>query len=168
MNGFARSAGGCGDWYQRALFADPRLVAGHADHLAGGLEFAAVVLRAGEAAVGDDIVAQADVAGVAVLAAVAGEAAVAVVREDDRNDRLAGFLHLVGLGVDDHAVLHDARCSESWSAGRALDVDEAGAAARVGFQPVDVAEAGDVEAVVLEDFDERGAGGRIDGPGRQP
>ena len=61
--------------------------------VAGGLQFAAVVLGAGHAAVGDLVVAEADLAGAAVLNAVAGEAAVGVVGEDDGEDFLAHLDH---------------------------------------------------------------------------
>ncbi len=55
-----------------ALFAQPGLVVRHLQHLVRRLELAAVVLGAGEAAVRYRVVAQADVARLAVDAPVAG------------------------------------------------------------------------------------------------
>src|SRR3989304_5474480 len=87
-----------------ALLALPRLVAGHLHHLARRLELAAVVLGAGDAAVGDDAIAQAGVAGLALEDAVAGEAAVRVVGEDQREAGLPGGGGLRAVRSDDHAV----------------------------------------------------------------
>jgi len=87
-----------------ARLALPGLVAGHLHHLARRLELAAVVLGAGDAAVGDDAIAQAGVAGLALDDAVAGEAAVRVVGEDQREDGLPGGGGLRAVRSDDHAV----------------------------------------------------------------
>ncbi len=107
------------------------------------------------------VVAQADVAGLAVHAAVAGEAAVGVVGVDDREHRLAGIEHRAGVGADDHA-LGDAAGAGELQAARAFDLDQAGAAAGVGLQAVDVAEVGDEDAVLLDDLDQRRPGGGLD------
>ena len=91
-----------------AGLADPRLlVLAHVDELGGGLELAAVVLGAAQAAVRDDVVAQADLAGLAVDAAVAGEAAVGVVRHDQRHHALARELARNG----DQPRLGHSRCA---------------------------------------------------------
>ena len=105
---------------------------------------------------GYDIVAQADVTGVTVLATVTVEASVAVVCKDDRNHRLARLHHFLRIRLDLHTVLHNRRAAQA-QAGRALDVDETATAACVGLQSIDVAEVRNVEAVVLEHLDERGA-----------
>ncbi len=161
--GFARSGSGCSRLVVRALLERPRLdvLEAHVEQFVRRLQLAAVVLRAGEAAVRDDVVAQADVAGHALHAAVAGEAAVGVVGVDDRQHLLARFLDRLRLGVDDHAV-GDARRARELQAARALDLDEAGAAAGVRRQAVDVAEVGDPDAVLLDHLDERRAVGRFD------
>jgi hypothetical protein len=104
--------------------------------------------------VGDDIIAEANIAGVAVFAAVAGQATVAVVGQDDRKDGFAALDHFFSFGADHHIVLDDGGAGELES-GRALDIDETGAAAGVRFEAIDVAEVGDVNPVVFEHFDER-------------
>ena len=87
-----------------AVVAVPGLVAGHLEHLAGGLELAAIVLGAGEAAMGDGVVAEAGIAGLALDDAVAGEAAVGVVGHDQREDRTARVEDIFCVGADGHAV----------------------------------------------------------------
>ncbi len=144
-----------------ALLALPRLVSGHLQHLARRLELAAVVLRAGDAAVRDDAVAEAGVARLALDDAVAGEAAVRVVGEDQREHGLSRVLDLSGVRADDHAVLHAGGAGELQD-GRPFDLDEAGAAAGVWGQAVDVAEVGDKDAGVLDRFDEGSAVRRLD------
>ena len=147
----------------RAILERPRLdvLEAHVEQLVRRLQLAAIVLRAGEAAVGDDVVAQADVARHAFHAAVAGEAAVAVVGVDDRQHLLPRFLDRLCFGVDDHAI-GDARRTRELQAARARDLDEAGATAGIRRETVDVAEVGDPDAVLLDDFDERRALGRFD------
>ena len=109
----------------------------------------------------DDIVAQADVAGHALHPPVAGEAAVSVVSVDHGEDELAGLLRVVCDRVDHHLVSHSRRAGEL-EAARAFDLDQAGPAAGVRRQTIDVAEVRDVEAVLLDHFDERGALRRFD------
>ena len=87
---------------------------------------------------GDLVIAEADLAGAAVLDAVAGEAAVGVIGEDDGEDFLAHLGHLGGVGADDHAV-GDLGGAGEREAAHALDFDGAGAAAGVGGQSVEVA-----------------------------
>ena len=140
----------------RALLADPRLLElTHVDQLGRGLELAAVVLAARQAAVRHHVVAQADLARLAVDAAVAGEAAVGVVRHDQRHHLLARALDLGLLGIDDHAVVRDGGARELQRArASALDLDDAGAAAGVRLEAVDVAEVRDANALLLDHFDE--------------
>ena len=99
----------------------------------------------------DDVVAQAEVAGPAVLDAVTGEAAVAVVGEDERHHLLPHLDHGFSLGADGHAVLDQGGAGER-EAAHAFDLDNAGAAPGVGREPVDVAEVGEVEAEFLDDL----------------
>ena len=140
-----------------ALVAVPGLVAGHLQHLARRLQLAAVVLRAGQAAVGHAVVAEAGVAGLALDDAVAGQAAVGVVRKDQREHGLARGVQLRRLRADDHLVAgHLGRAGEL-EAAHAVDLDDAGAAAGVGRQAIDVAEVGDELAAVLDDLDELSA-----------
>ena len=109
--GLARSASGCSDSVVGALLADPGLVVGHLEHLVRRLQLAAVVLRAGEAAVRDRRRRAGRCRRAAVDAAVAGEAAVRVVGVDEREHGLARVLERRGgLGADDHAVGDARRC----------------------------------------------------------
>jgi hypothetical protein len=103
--------------------------------------------------VGNHVIAQADIARVAVLAPVAGQAAVGVVREDNREHSLAAVLHFLSISANHHVLLHDS-CAGELQARRALDIDEARAATGVRFQAIDVAKTGDIEPVVLQDFDQ--------------
>jgi hypothetical protein len=58
----------------------------------------------------DDVVAQADIARHALHPPMAGQAAVAVIGVDDRQNLLARLLDLRLLRVDDHAI-GNARCA---------------------------------------------------------
>ena len=148
----------------RARLADPGLVElAHVDQLGRGLQLAAVVLAAGQAAMGDDVVAEADLARLAVDAAVAGEAAVRVVRHDQRHHLLAGALDLGLLGVHDHAVDDRGRARELQRLGpAALDLDDAGAAPGVRLEAVDVAEVRDANALLFDHLDELAAAFGLD------
>ena len=148
---------------ERPLLPHPGLIARHPDCFAGCLQLATVVLRARQAAVCDHVVAQTDIAWMAMLSPVTGEAAITVVCKDDRQHRPPCFLHLFALGHHDHAVLDRARTGELQSR-RPLDVDKAGAASGIGLQPVDVAEIRGVNAVLLQYLDERSARLRLDRP----
>ena len=97
---------GCGVVGPRV--AVPRFITGHLKHLARRLQFATVVLRASEAAMRDNIVTEAGVARLALHHAMAGQAAVGVVRKDQREHCLSRRLKAGRLGADDHPVL-DAR-----------------------------------------------------------
>ena len=123
-------------------------------HVGGRLEFATVVLGASDAAMGDGVVAQTDLAGLAVLGAMTGEAAIGVIGEDDRHDLLAHGENGWGVGTYGHTVGDWGAAGEREAAG-ALDLDDAGAATSVGRQTVDIAEVGDVKALLLDHFDER-------------
>ena len=129
----------------------------HVGHVRRRLQFAAVVLRAGHAAVRDDVVAQADVSRAAVLHAVAGQAAVAVVGQDEGHHLLAHLQRGRAVGAHDHPLAH-LRAAGQHLPAHPLDLDDASAAARVGRQPVDVAEVGDVDARVLDDLHQGTAG----------
>jgi hypothetical protein len=100
---------------------------------------------------GHHVIAEADIARVAMFASMTGKAAVAVVRKNDREDGLAAFLHLIRLCPHDHVVLHDCG-TRQLKARRPLDIDEARAAACVRLETVDIAEARNVNPVVLEYF----------------
>ena len=89
-----------------ALVAVPGLVAGHLQHLAGRLQLAAVVLGAGQAAVRHEVVPKAGIPRLALDHAVAGQAAVRVVRQDQREHGLARRVRLRRVDPHDHAVCH--------------------------------------------------------------
>src|SRR3990172_9757022 len=110
---------------------------------------------------GDHAIAQAGVAGLALDDAVAGEAAVGVVGEDEGEDGLAGGGGLRAVGADGHAVDDRGGAGEveSW---RALYLDEAGAAAGVRREVIYIAEVGDEDAGVLDHLDEGRADRRLD------
>ncbi|MEE8346627.1 MAG: hypothetical protein V3S20_04685 [Dehalococcoidia bacterium] len=112
---------------------------------------------------GDNVVAEAGVAGLALHLAVAGQAAVGVVGEDEGEDGLARLFGLTGIRAYDHAV-GDLGGARELKGGRALDLHQAGATAGVGREAVDVAEVGDEDAGVLDDLNQGCAHVRLDLP----
>ena len=110
----------------------------------------------------DDVVAQADIAGHALHAPVTGEAAVRVVRVDERQHILPRLFDLRRVRTHDHLVAHRRGAGQLQAAARALDLDETSPATRVGRQAIDVAEVGYVDAVVFNDLHERGPVWRLD------
>ena len=111
----------------------------------GVLELAPVVLGAGHAPVGDRDVAQAYVLGPAQLDAVAGEAAVGVLRYHQLRNALAQRLYLLRVGPHHHVVGHGRR-ARGGSASGVLNLDHAHAARPVGFHSGVVAKVRDVQS----------------------
>ena len=131
---------------QRRLHVDV-----HITH--GVLELAPLVLGADDAAIEDADVAEADVLRPAQLDAVAGQAAVRVLREQQLHDALAQAANLLPQRAHHHA-LGDGEGAGGGGAPAALHLNAAHAARAVGLHARPVAEVGDVHVVVdgrLED-----------------
>ncbi len=113
----------------------------------GVLELAPLVLGADHAPVHDAHVAQADVLRPAQLDAVARQAAVGVLREEQLQHALSEASDLRAQGVHDHAV-RDGQRARGGRSPAALDLDAAHAARAVGLHARPVAQVRDVHVVV--------------------
>ena len=132
----------------------------HIRRVASRLQLAAVVLRAGHAAVRHLVVAQANLPRAAVLDAVASQAAVGVVGQNHRQHLLAHLRHRRRVRAHHHPVRHLRRAGQRQPA-HPLNLHRAGAAARIRRQPVQVAQVRDRKAGVLDHLNQRRALRRV-------
>ena len=119
----------------------------HAQIAHGVLELAAFVFGAGNAAVVDRHMTQADVRGAADVHPVAGEAAVGMFGNEHLHYRTAQFVHIPGFAADPHTVLYR-QGTGGGIAAAALYGHDAHPAGGVGFHPRMVAEVGQIDAGV--------------------
>ena len=119
----------------------------HAQVADGVLELAAFIFGAGNAAVVDRHMTQADVGGAADVDPVAGQAAVGMFGNEHLHYRAAQFVHIPGFAADPHPFLHRQGAGGGIAAA-ALDSHDAHSAGGVGFHPRMVAEIGHIDAGV--------------------